>query len=1339
MGGKTSQSSQKIDIPPEVWARYQSVNAQAQQAAQTPFQTYGGEFVAGLNAQQQQGISGINAAANQAQPSYQQAQGTVNSAYAGAQPYNMGATAYALGAGQAVDPSQINGAAINQFMSPYLQNVAGSEAALLNQNQQQAMAGQLGNAITSGAFGGDRAGIAAANLNQQNQLANANIYSNILNQGFNTALGAAQQQQGVNLSAEQANRAALAQASGLLSGIGQQQYAQGLGAAQETATLGQGAQDAALQGAQAQIGAGTLGQQTQQAQDTALYNQFLQKQAYPFQVAQFLANIAEGTGALSGSTTTTTTPGGLMAARGGAIKREGRAYGGETSQGGVVGLASAGEGFAFGGQPTLPGVSSMDLASILQAQEQMFAPYSNQTGLYGGQQGSTPYGGAGHVPAANVPVSHLSVAGGLPQHKSGAQSLHDQVQSAQDVQDLWKGKDGKGGVKGAYNSLVQKFSGPSVQPQSQSQGIAPTASSPTAPQSVTPDGGQQLDPDVTDQPEEPHYRGGLVRYADGGSAEDEPGVYGNSSSPTHLDIPEERPDLKLPTPGQLPSHQSGLGQLGSMASSLNSLGSLGSNIGDGLSGLFSSGAGDAGAISGAGDAMDVLAFAARGGAINREGHAYGGVPGMNPAMPHSMMGQSQQGLMPGIGVGKGTVSGPMHPAIRHALEGLRRAEGGRIHKEDAGSVSGDGWDDNSPLPDNSDTSVDYGLPPFLNQAENDLRHPIAAVKRDLGDIGDWWTTNVTGKPGHRSGFGQSLDQGATFAEQQRQQAAEEQKRNALAKTTSFFSPGTPEELSARNAALAAQNERLAQFQNNGRPQAPPPAGVKPTAPPATPPAAAPAAAPATPSAEPSAPLSSGVNPAEPVQPPVESAAAPPPADAGLAAKKDLAPSTNEVPYGTPVTGVAPPADQSKKPGLVSQALGMLKDKNGEYDSSKIIPLLSGISAAINAPTKHRLNALAYGTEVGAQSYLPAQAQQAQIQRTNAETQTAMYNIAALKAPAGFQPIAGPPKNPNQQTFKTPDGTVWHYEPTYNLTDWNYKNSSAPTPSGTPSVAATISHVAPLQRGDDGQLHIGPSDATNNWLMSNYGFDPSLPPRANIEKAVAMGYRDVAHDYRPKQNAWNQAGFDADSQMMNYVQLGKAINSLRDDSFTGAGPAAEDRTSLAAVYNYAAKLMGINDAIDPVSNKEITAQQIIQKITALQGPQIANQYGERAANIAHSLSSVLPGAGTTKEAANTNLAGMMTQNQRLRDFRDYANNYVSKWQTDAGLEQGFNRDFTPIYAREKEKIPELFKRGKANVSRAEAFLSNPSKERIEKIEKGFKGVPGVPAYNGLGEGMTRYLN
>ena len=106
-------------------------------------------------------------------------------------------------------------------------------------------------------------------------------------QEFNT-------QQGVNLAAQQANRQNYQTAAGLLG------------------NLGTGAQTAALTGAQAQLSAGQQQQQTQQAGLTALYNQFLQQQSYPFQTTQFLANIAEGTGALSGSTTTGQQSGGFF-------------------------------------------------------------------------------------------------------------------------------------------------------------------------------------------------------------------------------------------------------------------------------------------------------------------------------------------------------------------------------------------------------------------------------------------------------------------------------------------------------------------------------------------------------------------------------------------------------------------------------------------------------------------------------------------------------------------------------------------------------------------------------------------------------------------------------------------------------------------------------------------------------------------------------------------------------------------------------------------------------------------------------------------------------------------
>jgi soluble lytic murein transglycosylase-like protein len=376
-GGKSSTSTSSVSIPPEVLARYNAVNARAESVAQQPFTPYGGQFVAPLTQTQQAGIANVSQAAGAAQPYYQAAGTALLGGAAQAQPYYQAATQDIYGAQAAAAPLQTaaaqniagaqaagqpyqgmatgfglagarqiapGGLNVGAYMSPYTEAVAQPTYQALRQQQEQERQRILGEQIRGGAFGGDRGKIAQANLAQQQNLATAQALGNIYQQGYGQALGAAQQQQGVALQAEQANRQAQQQAAQQFLGIGQQAFGQGAQAAQQQAALGQqlfgqgaqaaqtqqalgqglygigagvsqglaglgtGAQQAALQGGQAQLAAGTVEQQTQQAQNQALYNQFLQQQGYPFQVAQFLANIAMGTGALSGSTTTTTQP-----------------------------------------------------------------------------------------------------------------------------------------------------------------------------------------------------------------------------------------------------------------------------------------------------------------------------------------------------------------------------------------------------------------------------------------------------------------------------------------------------------------------------------------------------------------------------------------------------------------------------------------------------------------------------------------------------------------------------------------------------------------------------------------------------------------------------------------------------------------------------------------------------------------------------------------------------------------------------------------------------------------------------------------------------------------------
>lgn len=400
MGGKTSTTTQQVSIPKEVMDRYNAINARAEEVASRPFQIYSTDpsaFVAQLNQQQLTGIENVNAAAG----SYQ--------------PYLASATDATKAGMASVMPGELE---IGKYMNPYQKDVIDATMARMRQEQEQAQSGALGTAISSGAFGGDRAGIAAANLAQQQGMATGQTLAGLNAQNFAQALQTAQQQQGLGLGAEQANLARL------------------LSGGQQLAGLGQAAQAMGLQGAEAQINAGTLGQQTEQAGLSALYNQFMQQQAYPFQVAQFLANIGMGTGALSGSTTTTTQPAPFFSDRRlkEDIKRIGKTddglpiykfkYKGDPEEQTHIGfMADEVEEHApeaVGLDPS--GYKTVDYDRATKADG------GGVAGPYGAMVGSQP-GAGGYVPQAYLPVGELMVAdsSGL----AGAQrSFAEQLEAA---------------------------------------------------------------------------------------------------------------------------------------------------------------------------------------------------------------------------------------------------------------------------------------------------------------------------------------------------------------------------------------------------------------------------------------------------------------------------------------------------------------------------------------------------------------------------------------------------------------------------------------------------------------------------------------------------------------------------------------------------------------------------------------------------------------------------------------------------------------------------------------------------------------------------------------------
>lgn len=290
-GGQTSTST--TTPPPEVMDQYKQVLGQVNQVAQQPLNLYSGQMVAPFTGMQNAAFDSINQAQGMSQP-------YINQATA-----NLGDSTQDLWS----QAQQFNPQTIQQYMNPYTQQVVDATRANMNENNASQQNALRSRAISSGAFGGDRAGVAAAEMARQQRLADDSTIAGLYNNAYQSGLGAFQQQQGQQLNSLSQN-AALNQA-----------------AAGQYANLGTTAMNNALTGANAQLGAGTLQQQLNQAALNVPYQQYQQTQAYPFQTAQWLANTSLGLGSGMGGTTTQTGAG---------------ADGASQTIGNLIGLAGAG-------------------------------------------------------------------------------------------------------------------------------------------------------------------------------------------------------------------------------------------------------------------------------------------------------------------------------------------------------------------------------------------------------------------------------------------------------------------------------------------------------------------------------------------------------------------------------------------------------------------------------------------------------------------------------------------------------------------------------------------------------------------------------------------------------------------------------------------------------------------------------------------------------------------------------------------------------------------------------------------------------------------------------------
>jgi hypothetical protein len=297
MANNTSTQTQTVRLAPFqeefLGDIFSSAKALTGDGSQMP---YSAQQLAALSPAQQQAISSAMSGIGSYSP-YLQSGAEALGQGIGAAGAGLGMIGSAMGqAGQAsYDPNSYQ-----QFMDPYMDDVIAATQADIGR-QGQIQQNQLsGNAVSSGAFGGSRQGVAQGEVSRNVMDQQARTGSQLRSQGFAQAQGAAQQ-----AAQQQLKQAQLTGQLGQTAGqLGQSMGQLGM----STAGLGQLGQQMGVQDINTLMGAGALSQgQDQRSLDIARANSLAQ-QGLPYQQIGFMSDIFRGVPSLQQTYSTSTAP-----------------------------------------------------------------------------------------------------------------------------------------------------------------------------------------------------------------------------------------------------------------------------------------------------------------------------------------------------------------------------------------------------------------------------------------------------------------------------------------------------------------------------------------------------------------------------------------------------------------------------------------------------------------------------------------------------------------------------------------------------------------------------------------------------------------------------------------------------------------------------------------------------------------------------------------------------------------------------------------------------------------------------------------------------------------------
>ena len=249
---QSSNSNTSNNIPQWLTDASQYGVQNAQRLLNNPTQAYGGELSPGMNNTQQAAGNMIANSVGAYQPYYDAAGGAINNSMNTLNPQTLA-----------------NGlSGISQYMNPYINNVVNSVQDFSRQNLDKALTQTNDQALAAKAFGGSRHGVQEGVATAQNNLNTNNLISNLLSSGYNQATNML----GTDVQARN-------QAS-------QQNNANALAGGQALSNLGTENRAANTADINNLLTYGGLQQQTQGAQDTAAYQEWLRQQNAPAAMQQ---------------------------------------------------------------------------------------------------------------------------------------------------------------------------------------------------------------------------------------------------------------------------------------------------------------------------------------------------------------------------------------------------------------------------------------------------------------------------------------------------------------------------------------------------------------------------------------------------------------------------------------------------------------------------------------------------------------------------------------------------------------------------------------------------------------------------------------------------------------------------------------------------------------------------------------------------------------------------------------------------------------------------------------------------------------------------------------------